>query len=217
MLVTHNRWLMRALTAMLAASIIGIACHRSPKYVIEGTLPSGEYDGELMYLVPMKGKHPRKVDSVRISNGAFRFEGDSFVMKVLRSPIRHRMKLQELLVVTEPGHIRVDIDTVSSGGGTPQNDALQAWKEHLAEHNNAIVPLWHALRHGEQPDTAALKNKIDSLQSANALWNYQFLKTWQGTVLGQFVGEMAKHTLTSEQANELFGKNDEDNQREKQP
>ncbi len=175
-------------------------------------MPSHEYDGELMYLVPMKGKHPRKVDSVRIHNGAFRFEGDSFVVKILRSPIKHRMNLQELLVVTEPGVIHADIDTVSTGRGTPQNEALQSWKEHLSEYNNAIIPAWHKLKYDETADTALLKHRIDSLKQANAQWTYEFLMAWKGTVVGDFVGEMAKQTLTDEQREELYGDESIDNE-----
>ncbi len=50
-------------------------------------------------------------------------------MRVLR--LRHllRIYIQELLVVTEPGTIHVKADSVGSVTGTPQNDALQKWKE----------------------------------------------------------------------------------------
>lgn len=204
-----SKWGVCCILALAFVSGAVSSCSHQPKYVIEGKLPSNEFDGELMYLVPMKGKHPRKVDSVRIQDGAFRFEGDSFVVKVLRSPIRLRMRLQELLVVTEPGIIRVNIDTVSSGGGTPQNDALQTWKEHLSAYNNAIVPLWHALRTDATADTVSLKATVDSLRNANSQWTYEFLKQWQGTVLGDFVGETVKYTLSDAQRQELYGEGDE--------
>ena len=50
-------------------------------------------------------------------------------MKVLRMRILLRLKFQELLVVTEPGVTSVRIDSISSASGTPQNDALQHWKD----------------------------------------------------------------------------------------
>lgn len=59
----------------------------------------------------------------------FSFSGQGEEMRVLR--LRHllRVYIQELLVVTEPGTIHVKADSVGSVTGTPQNDALQKWKE----------------------------------------------------------------------------------------
>ncbi len=201
------RWLACGLVAA-AIAIAAVSCRHEPKYVIEGTLPSGQYDGEQMYLVPVKGKHPLKVDSVRISDGRFRFEGDSFVVRVLRAPISMRMYLQELVVVTEPGRIVVHIDTVSTGGGTPQNDALQAWKEHLTEYNKAVMPIWHEMRRSHGEDSLALSRRVDSLRQDNAEWTYEFLKEWKGTVAGDFVSEMCKSQLTDNQLQELYGDED---------
>lgn len=87
-----------------------------------------KYDGEWIYLVPMENA-PGRVDSVKITNASFSFSGQGEEMRVLR--LRHllRIYIQELLVVTEPGTIHVKADSVGSVTGTPQNDALQKWKE----------------------------------------------------------------------------------------
>lgn len=47
----------------------------------------------------------------------------------------YRMGVQQLLIVGEPGHIQVTIDSISSARGTPQNDSLQAWKEMTEKHH----------------------------------------------------------------------------------
>ena len=43
--------------------------------------------------------------------------------------------LWPLLVVVEPGDIHVEIDSISSAHGTPQNDSLQMWKQITEAHN----------------------------------------------------------------------------------
>ena len=109
--------------------LLWASCENSRQnYVIEGTLPSVKYDGEWIYLVPMENA-PGRVDSVKITNASFSFSGQGEEMRVLR--LRHllRIYIQELLVVTEPGTIHVKADSVGSVTGTPQNDALQKWKE----------------------------------------------------------------------------------------
>ena len=48
------------------------------------------------------------IDSTRIENARFTFQGTGEEMKVLRMRILLRLKFQELLVVTEPGVTRTD-------------------------------------------------------------------------------------------------------------
>lgn len=79
-----------------------------------------------------------------------------------------RYGTQDLLIVTEPGEISVVIDSVSSGRGTPQNDALQAWKE-LKEDRDKVA--WTQGQHikwlEEKGDTAYARSLRDSLRNFN--------------------------------------------------
>ena len=143
--------------------LLWASCENSRQnYVIEGTLPSVKYDGEWIYLVPMENA-PGRVDSVKITNASFSFSGQGEEMRVLR--LRHllRIYIQELLVVTEPGTIHVKADSVGSVTGTPQNDALQKWKEGMhngvKDENGAIV--------GKISDTTA----GIYLRCCRAVWN----------------------------------------------
>ena len=73
------------------------------QYIIEGTLPTAQQDGEWIYLAPMENASIENIDSTRIENARFTFQGTGEEMKVLRMRILLRLKFQELLVVTEPG------------------------------------------------------------------------------------------------------------------
>lgn len=90
------------------------------QYIIEGTLPTAQQDGEWIYLAPMENASIENIDSTRIENARFTFQGTGEEMKVLRMRILLRLKFQELLVVTEPGVTSVRIDSISSASGTPQ-------------------------------------------------------------------------------------------------
>lgn len=129
----------KILYTAIIATIVTACGHTDDKntYTINGTLPSTEFDGEWMYLVPLKN-HKGRVDSVKVKDGAFTFKGDSVEMKVLRMHYLLRDRLQELLVATEPGVITVEIDSISTGGGTPQNDALQLWKDSLYDYSRQL-------------------------------------------------------------------------------
>ena len=167
-------------------------------YVIEGTLPSVKYDGEWIYLVPMENA-PGRVDSVKITNASFSFSGQGEEMRVLR--LRHllRIYIQELLVVTEPGTIHVKADSVGSVTGTPQNDALQKWKEGREKTQEAYHFIRMGLRNATGKDSLHLTQIRDSLRMQEQETNFLFLKEQGNNTLGIFMRKMLRGSLTEEQ------------------
>lgn len=154
--------------------LLWASCENSRQnYVIEGTLPSVKYDGEWIYLVPMENA-PGRVDSVKITNASFSFSGQGEEMRVLR--LRHllRIYIQELLVVTEPGTIHVKADSVGSVTGTPQNDALQKWKEGREKMQEAYHFIRTGLRNATGKDSLHLIQIRDSLRMQEQETNFLF-------------------------------------------
>lgn len=119
----------------VAAMTMFFSCQQNDgKCYIEGTVNGEQYEGKRIFLVPMNGpKTAEYVDSMEITNGKFHFTKDytkdTIQMYKILLDYHYRFGLQPLLVVGEPGHIQVTIDSISSAGGTPQNDSLQMWKE----------------------------------------------------------------------------------------
>ena len=119
----------------VAAVTMFYSCKQNDgKCYIEGTVVGEQYEGKRIFVVPINGpKTAEYVDSMEITNGKFHFTKDftkdTMQMYQILLDYHYRMGVQPLLIVGEPGHIQVTIDSISSGGGTPQNDSLQAWKE----------------------------------------------------------------------------------------
>ena len=119
----------------LAAVTMMYSCRQNDgKCYIEGTVVGEQYEGKRIFVVPINGpKTAEYVDSMEITNGRFHFAKDftkdTMQMYQILIDYHYRRGLQSLLIVGEPGHIQVTIDSISSAGGTPQNDSLQAWKE----------------------------------------------------------------------------------------
>ena len=105
------------------------SCNSSNEYRIHGRVTPNDLEGVQIFLVPVGHEEAWNVDSIHIRNHSFEFRGKKHWMCELRLESRHRYKGQNLLVATEPGDIYVTIGPDSSGGGTPQNDSLQVWKE----------------------------------------------------------------------------------------
>ena len=150
---------------LLFASIIVISCaSNNNKFIINGTVPSNQYDGEKVYLVPAINDNPTNVDSAIIRNGKFTFKGDSERVSIVRLKPILRFKLQDLLVVTEKGTITVKLCNNSVGGGTPQNKLMQQWKDAIMNSNLYFAKMQEAKSNGKKG--AELDSVIKKANSA---------------------------------------------------
>ena len=173
------------------------------EFLIEGRLPANRYDSAVLYLVPMQGPQPRPVDSVFVNaDGTFSFRGNVEQMAVLRLDYHYRFGIQELLVVTEPGHTKVILDSVSSSEGTPQNDALQKWKEHQEKVISAGVML-NKLRKQVGSDAEEFIAKCDSVRQEAGEFNYQWLKSVGRKTVSIFINKIYSGELDSTRRAEL--------------
>lgn len=190
-----------------------LACKpEAPEYHIEGNLPSDRYDGEWIYLAPLGDTSADNIDSTRIENARFTFRGTEERLKVLRMRVPLRLKLQELLVITEPGVISVRIDSISSASGTPQNDVLQEWKEFKERTDRERKQLWSSLQTCTQSvDTMRIINAINSLRDETDDFNRAFLKELPTqTLVGTFLNAMIRPTLPEVIENRaLYNEHDE--------
>lgn len=155
--------------------LIGATCcsNPNPEYVIKGSTSQSRLEGERVFLVPYGSptiEDSLGVDSTVIKNGRFEFKGrkGEFLARVTMDK-RVRYGTQDLLIITEPGEITVVIDSISSGTGTPQNNALQAWKM-LKEDRDRVH--WNQSQHikylREQGDTVYANSLSDSLKNFNS-------------------------------------------------
>lgn len=205
-----------AACAMTAALMLGASCGNNPEptqvpadlgegaFVIEGQMPAEKFDSACLYLVPMLGPHPRPVDSVFVGkDGKFRFEGNVEQMAVLRLDYHWRVRVQDLLVVTEPGVTHVMLDSISSGYGTPQNDSLQSIKERLEVYGRRTKELIR-LRNQHLLDSASYAEASLQLREEQGNWYYRMFKNIGPTTLSRFVfNQMFSGKLDDERRDEL--------------
>ncbi len=181
---------------LLLLMLVGVtACNRDKgECVIEGTI-NPRFEGRRIFLVPLNGpQDAAHVDSVVVRGGKFRFVKDTTQMEVIRVDYHVRTGVQDLLVVTEPGQVVVTIDTISNGGGTPQNDSLSKWKEMSADYNRNRVLLLRAARRAQQIDdtilVARLEAEMDSVYRAHRQRTRQLAANMKEGVLHDFLESM---------------------------
>ena len=159
--------------------------------IIEGKVPDASYDKEVVYLVPLKDATKETVDSALIHNSRFRFEvkpekqNQIFIIRV--KPIL-RIKLQEILVVTEPGTVFVNLDAPSSASGTPLNQILQQWKDkkYVCDSN------YYSLRIKYQKETnktekARLQSESDEIAKEYRTYTDSLIEKNKDNTVGKFI------------------------------
>ena len=177
---------------LLISAVLLVSCSQNkPKYTINGTLPSKQYDGNKVYLVPAEGSNPSNVDSTVINNGRFVFTGDTERVSIIRVRPALRLRLQDLLVVTENGNITVKLDTSSVGGGTVQNKVLQQWKISIFKNTQSYVRLLDARNKAiKGKELERLKAEADSSKKATDDLTLTIIHHYKGSTLSKFLSHL---------------------------
>ena len=165
--------------------IVNGKCH------IMGTI-NPKFNGKKIFLVPMtRPATMETVDSMVVEDGKFAFTADTCDLRVIRVDYHFRTGVQDLLVVTEPGNLVVNIDSISSCKGTPQNDSLQTWKERTERFNMECQPFMidgrNAEKKGDIATAEAMKAKLDSLRRDYRRASNALGESMKGTSLGDFL------------------------------
>jgi hypothetical protein len=176
------------------------------RYKISGSLPGNTYDNEWIYLAPLKVASAEAIDSVKVKDGTFRFEGvvDTPEIYILRTQSLPKFKIQQLLIVLEQGTLNVSLDSVSSAQGTPQNDILQQWKEEKMKNDNEILLLSKQRMDADTtPKADLIDQQYEQIKTRFSEYNYNLVKASGFNAVGSFIYEISGQSFTSEQKEEL--------------
>ncbi len=162
---------------------------------IQGVVNGEQFEGKRIFLVPFTGpKTAETVDSMEIKDGKFHFETDSMQMYKLLIDLRFRVGIQPLLVIGEPGEVRVVIDSVSHAMGTPQNDSLEKWKARTEIHNRELGKMRRYIADlQQQGDTVRAKyiqQRADSFHLVYKNYSRQMAENLKEGVLHDFLKDM---------------------------
>ena len=190
---------MKKLFLLMLLAVVLAGCSQkaaqSGECVIKGTVADKSLEGKRIFLVPLEGPaDAAHVDSIEIKDGKFEFHKDTVMMAKILMDYHYRYNTQVLLVVTDPGTVEVVIDSISSAKGTPQNDALQRWKEMTEAHNAQMGSIHRAMNEGKLfADTLqlkALKMRGDSIHLAYKQASRAMAKEMDDCVLKDFLDKM---------------------------
>lgn len=162
----------RKLPLFVLLLILIFSCKDQPAFKVEGMVPDEIFNGSVVYLVALDAPVTRIVDSTYVKNGGFSFSvrADSSIAKILRIPFKYPNAVEDLVVITEPGTIKVTLDEKSHGKGTRLNGILQQWKDDKHIYDSIQWSLF------EGRDMNSLrKETVDSLLNTSKLLKEKFL------------------------------------------
>jgi len=154
----------------LIICFVGCAGNES---LIEGWLPDATYENEWVYLVPVKDASSKTVDSTLIRESRFQFKlkpKKQNRIYILRLRPALRFELQDILVISEPGTVTVNLNKNSSASGTPLNQTLQQWKEKKREYDST----YYSLRRQFNNETGELEKVRFQSEIEKITKKYQF-------------------------------------------
>ena len=187
----------RFLPLYLLTFLLLSACQQvnDGKFHVEGVVNGEQYEGKRIFIVPLYGKKTAEyVDSMEITNGKFHFTKDSMQMYKILLDYHYRMGIQPLLVVGEPGTIKVVIDSVSHASGTPQNDSLEKWKVRTEMHNRELGKMRKFIvdlkKQGDTVQAKYIAQRADSFHLVYKNYTRRMAKNMEGQTLGDFLKDM---------------------------
>ena len=193
-----------------ALIFLATSCAEKDAFTIKGKLPSGEYDGQQVYLQTFKDdwKENVTIDTANIIDGQFVFKG-----LAKEGPIMHFLVLENapekmkrpVALIVEPGEIEVTLDSVSSVKGTPTNNAYQAYQTKMQAVNSEMRALYEKSR-GDTTgvDMKELEKQFEEKNNEMVKDTYDFIKANIGTQMGAFFFSNNYYMFSLDQQKELL-------------
>lgn len=215
---------------LLAASAALLAgCSTKPGYTIQGTVANPALDGNYVYLCDLNGRNNSPLDSALVQNGSFTLEG------VQSSPLLAQLKFNKevidpagqpkdkrmygtgenykfsIVFVLENAPIQVELDTVSSVSGTPENDALQGFLSGIDRIRQEAAPLNEKISNFKnlpKEEQKAVEAEYDRFMEKRADLAEQYIAANTDNLSGGYVFWSFRYLLDEETQNALVAQAD---------
>ncbi|MGQ1945710.1 DUF4369 domain-containing protein [Geofilum sp. OHC36d9] len=163
-------------------------------YTVQGTVPNVSFSGEYIYLFPFNNNDLSMLDSVLVVDRSFVYHGlaDSVYMMVVRARNPNsRFELEDMLFITQPGDITINLSESSFVSGTPLNDSIQKWKDGKDIYREKLMKMG---------DDATVDSNV---KGEIIEFHYQMALNNKGNPFGRFVVSMMGNLFSEEQLSEL--------------
>lgn len=206
---------MKQTILMAAASVLLLtACNEKPGYEISGKVNNPALDGKYVYLCLYNDPQAAPLDSALVQNGAFTLKGENpttdlrtlrFAPNVVERA--HAFPGEETPFSTtfalSNAKLQVTLDTLSSVTGSPENDALQAFKDAVRPIRTEQEQVASSLKSEDQPDKADIEKKYEALDNQVTEKAESFIAANMNNPLAAKLFYDFRYYISEEKQNEL--------------
>ena len=155
-----------------ASTLLLAACNEKPGYEISGKVNNPALDGKYVYLCLYNEPDAAPLDSALVQNGSFTLKGENptVALRTLRFnedavARSYAMPGEDMPFVATfalgNNKLHVVLDSLSNVSGSPENDALQAFKDAVRPVREQQMQVASALKSDDQPDRADIEKKYE--------------------------------------------------------
>lgn len=159
-----------------ASTLLLAACNEKPGYEISGKVNNPALDGKYVYLCLYNEPDAAPLDSALVQNGSFTLKGENptVALRTLRFnedavARSYAMPGEDMPFVATfalgNNKLQVVLDSLSNVSGSPENDALQAFKDAVRPVREQQMQVASALKSDDQPDRADIEKKYEELDN----------------------------------------------------
>ncbi|MFZ4457196.1 MAG: redoxin domain-containing protein [Bacteroidales bacterium] len=187
------------------------SCGSMTNYTIDGVVSNEKLEGKTVYLCKYIGRELTNLDSTKVVDGKFQFDGtqDTAALRVLRIDDENVNKLSFIL---ENGDVYATLDSLSSAEGTPLNDTLVVYKKAITpfetEMENLTTKADQLIQKGLMNDSvdAALAKTYAEIEKQMESVSVHFIERNLDNVAGAYIFWQNRGTFTPDLQQTLLNK-----------
>lgn len=170
---------MKKMLVLATSALMLVACSEKPGYEISGTVNNPALEGKCVYLYPYGDAEAAPLDSAVVTNGTFVLKGtqDSAALRILKfseevvAPSRTQTGENGLFSATfvlSNAKLQAALDSLSDVTGTPENDALAAFRKDMRAMRAEQETLEAALKSEDEAAKREAEQKYDAIDHSIA-------------------------------------------------
>lgn len=168
---------MKKMLVLATSALMLVACSEKPGYEITGTVNNPALEGKCVYMYPYGDAEAAPIDSAVVTNGSFVFKGtqDSAVLRTLKfseevvprsyGPAGESGIFTATFVLSN-GKLQATLDSLSDVTGTPDNDAVAAFRKEIRSMRAEQETLVAALKSEDEAAKREAEQKYDAIDRA---------------------------------------------------
>ena len=210
---------MKKYLPLAAFGLLLAACSEKPGYEIAGTVSNADLNDKYVYLYEYGVKDAAPLDSALVQNGVFSLKGTqnapalrticfaADVVEPARVAAGENAPFRATFVL-ENGKLTIALDSTSTVGGTPENDAHTAYQAELKNLRGGMKQIYDDMKSEDTSIVHAAEKKYEEIDRkiTEAVVNYILAHNDKQTAAKNMLD--FRYNIDEEQQNEIIAKAD---------